>query len=301
LSLPDFEPMLATPWPAPFDDDDWWFEVKWDGYRTVMGNDGGRIRARSRRGLDMLDRFPELRSAPIPEGVIVDGEVVAFDDHGVPSFSLLQAGSPTNLVVFDLLYQGEDLTGRPYEDRRDALERLALPSPVLVPESTRGEGTALFEAVAEKGLEGIVGKRSGSRYLPGRRSPDWRKVAVRHQLRAVVGGYLAGDGSRAATFGSLLVGLHDVDGLRWIGAVGSGFDSRALGAISAALRSLERPTSPFSDPVTLPGKKTWVEPSIVITVEYKEWTREGRVRAPVFKGVEVADPESVTWAEEAPA
>jgi bifunctional non-homologous end joining protein LigD len=300
LSLPDYEPMLATPWPAPFDDDGWWFEVKWDGYRAIVGNDGGRIRARSRRGLDLLDRFPELRSAPIPEGVVVDAEVIAFDDQGVPSFSLLQSGTPTNLVVFDLLYRDEDLTSRPYEQRRVALEGLALPGPILVPEPTRREGRALFQAVAGKGLEGIVGKRSGSRYQPGRRSPDWRKVAVRHRLRAVVGGYLPGEGSRAATFGSLLVGLNDDQGLRWIGAVGSGFDQRTLGAIHDALRRLERPTSPFSGPVTLPGPKEWVEPSIVIAVEYKEMTRDGRLRAPVFKGVEAADPETVTWAEETP-
>lgn len=300
MSLPDYQPMLATPWPAAFDDDGWWFEVKWDGYRVIVGNDGGRIRARSRRGLDLLGRFPEVSKLPIPESVVIDGEVVAFDEEGRPSFSLLQAGEAVNLIVFDVLYRDREVTSLPYEERREILERLGLPSPIVVPEPTKGTGVALFEAVAQSGLEGIVGKKSGSRYHPGRRSSDWRKVAVRHRLRAVVGGYLAGEGSRASTFGSLLLGLYDGDDLRWIGAVGSGFDGRSLVSVQSALNQIERPGSPFSNAVTVPGKKTWVEPKIVVSVEFKEWTRDDRLRAPVFKGMELADPYEVTWQSERP-
>ncbi len=301
MSLPDYQPMLATPWPAAFDDDGWWFEVKWDGYRVVVANDGGRIRARSRRGLDLLSRFPEVSTLPLPEGVVLDGEVIAFDDDGRPSFSLLQTGAPVNLIVFDVLYRAGDLTGLPYEDRREILETLGLPSPIVVPEPTRGSGLALYEAVRQSGLEGIVAKKAGSKYLPGRRSPDWRKVPVKRRLRAVVGGYLAGEGSRASTFGSLLLGLYDGDELRWIGAAGSGFDGRSLESVHASLRRIERPDSPFSNPVTVPGRKTWVEPEIVVAVEFKEWTRYNRLRAPVFKGVELADPSTVTWEAERPA
>lgn len=301
MSLPDYQPMLATPWPAAFDDDGWWFEVKWDGYRVVVANDGGRIRARSRRGLDLLSRFPEVSTLPLPEGVVLDGEVIAFDDDGRPSFSLLQTGAPVNLIVFDVLYRAGDLTGLPYEDRREILETLGLPSPIVVPEPTRGSGLALYEAVRQSGLEGIVAKKAGSKYLPGRRSPDWRKVPVKRRLRAVVGGYLAGEGSRASTFGSLLLGLHDGDELRWIGAAGSGFDGRSLESVHASLRRIERPDSPFANPVNVPGKKTWVEPEMVVAVEFKEWTRDNRLRAPVFKGVELADPSTVTWEAERPA
>lgn len=301
MSLPDYQPMLATPWPAAFDDDGWWFEVKWDGYRVVVANDGGRIRARSRRGLDLLSRFPEVSTLPLPEGVVLDGEVIAFDDDGRPSFSLLQTGAPVNLIVFDVLYRAGDLTGLPYEDRREILETLGLPSPIVVPAPTRGSGLALYEAVRQSGLEGIVAKKAGSKYLPGRRSPDWRKVPVKRRLRAVVGGYLAGEGSRASTFGSLLLGLYDGDELRWIGAAGSGFDGRSLESVHASLRRIERPDSPFSNPVTVPGRKTWVEPEIVVAVEFKEWTRDNRLRAPVFKGVELADPSTVTWEAERPA
>jgi bifunctional non-homologous end joining protein LigD len=147
-----------------------------------------------------------------------------------------------------------------------------------------------------------VGKRLGSPYLTGRRSQDWRKVAVTRRLRAVVGGFLPGEGSRASSFGSILVGLHDDEGLRWIAAVGSGFDDATLRLFTEHLRQIERPTTPFHNQVVLPrpNRPVWVEPSIVVEVEYKEWTHDHHLRAPVYKGVEIADPETVTWAEEGP-
>lgn len=303
--------MLATKWSAPFDDEGWWFEVKWDGYRAVVGNDGAGIRARSRRGLDLTGSFPELSQVPIPEGVVVDGEVVAFDSEGRPSFSLLQkrtgfGGADTradvgvNLVVFDLLFRGVDVTRTQYEERRRLLAELELPSPIVVPEPTPEHGTVLFEAVQAQGLEGIVGKRLGSVYVQGRRSPDWRKISIRRSLRAVVGGYLPGERSRASTFGSILVGLWDGPDLRWVAAVGSGFDEPSLQAIKEALQDLERPTSPFINNVAVPQTPVWVEPGIVVSVEYKEWTHDFHLRAPVYKGVELADPETVTWDEEGP-
>jgi len=304
--------MLAVRWPAPFDDDGWWFEVKWDGYRVVVCAVDGRVRARSRRGLDLLEPFPELAGLEIPSGVVLDGEVVAFDQQGRPSFSLLQrrtgfGGKGTgvsvgvNLVVFDLLFRGEPLITEPYERRRSLLAGLELPSPILVPEPTPGAGTSLYEAVKSQGLEGIVGKRLGSPYHPGRRSSEWRKVSVRHNLQAVVGGYLSGAGGRSGTFGSVLVGLYKPDGLHFIAAVGSGFDDSSLRVFSDALSQLERPTSPFVNEVRTPGgRPVWVEPGIVIRVEYLEWTHDDHLRAPVYKGVVGADPETVTWAGEGP-
>jgi bifunctional non-homologous end joining protein LigD len=312
LSLPSFEPMLATRWDRPFDDDGWWFEVKWDGYRAVVGRDESGLRARSRRGLDLVDSFPELAAAPIPQGVVVDSEIVAFDESGRPSFSLLQrrtgfGGRPTesggaavNLVVFDLLYDGDTLVDMPYEERRQRLEHLELPQPIIVPAPTAATGLALYEVVEEQGLEGIVGKRLGSRYQPGKRSPDWRKVSVRRRLRAVVGGYLPGEGGRSSTFGSVLVGLYRGNDLIWIGAVGSGFDESSLRAFRDVLHQIERPDSPFANQVQLPQSPIWVEPSIVVSVEYKEWTADHHLRAPVYKGVEVVELESVTWETEGP-
>ncbi|MGB8361526.1 MAG: non-homologous end-joining DNA ligase [Acidimicrobiia bacterium] len=312
MRLPDFEPMLATKADRPFDDERWWFEVKWDGYRAIVGAEQGRIRARSRRGLDLLGPFPEVATVEVPDGVVVDGEIVAFDEEGRPSFSLLQrrtgfGGAGTgakfgvNLVVFDLLFHGESVTDVPYEERRRMLEQLELPSPIIVPDPTPTHGIGLFEAVREQGLEGIVAKRLGSRYQPGRRSEDWLKVSVRHTLRAVVGGYLPGEGGRSSTFGSLLVGLYEPTGLRWVGAVGSGFDDASLKAFHDTLTQIERDSSPFTNEVVVPAvRPVWVEPAIVVNVEYKEWTHDDHLRAPVYKGVEIADPETVTWVEEGP-
>lgn len=313
MSVPDFEPMLATRWPAAFDDPGWWFEVKWDGYRAIVSAEGGRLRARSRRGLDLTGHFPELANLPIPDGIAVDGEVVAFDDKGRPSFSNLQrrtgfggkGNGPevgVNLVVFDVLFAGETITGLPYEERRARLEELMLPEPIVIPEPIPEQGLSLFAAAQTQGLEGIVAKRRGSPYLPGRRSADWRKIAVKDRLRAIVGGYLPGEGGRASTFGSILVGLNDDQGLRWIAAVGSGFDEAALAAFSTALRQLERPSKPFYNQVIVPNphQPVWVEPGIVVDVEFKEWTHDLHLRAPVYKGIEIADPETVTWAEEGP-
>lgn len=305
--------MLAGRRANPFDDDGWWFEVKWDGYRAVVGAENGVVRARSRRGLDLLGPFPEIKNVELPDGVVVDGEIVAFDPQGIPSFSLLQrrtgfGGAGTgarvgvNLVVFDVLFHGAPVVDRPYEERRDLLARLELAPPIIVPDPTPGRGVSLFDAVKERGMEGIVAKKLGSRYQPGRRSDDWQKVSVRHTLRAVVGGYLPGDGGRSSTFGSLLVGLFRPQGLCWIGAVGSGFNEASLKAFNEALRQIERDTSPFSNDVVVPGpaRPVWVEPAIVIEVEYKEWTLDDHLRAPAYKGIALADPETVTWAEEGP-
>lgn len=312
MRLPHFEPMLASRRDHPFDDEGWWFEVKWDGYRAVVGAEAGQIRARSRRGLDLLGPFPEVGTLEIPDGVVLDGEIVAFDEAGSPSFSLLQrrtgfGGTGTaarvgvNLVVFDVLFHGADVTDLPYEERRELLGRLHLEPPIIVPDPTPGSGVGLFEAVKEKGIEGIVAKRLGSRYHPGRRTDDWQKISVRHTLRAVVGGFMPGEGGRARTFGSILVGLYEPTGLRWIAAVGSGFTDSSLSAFHEALLQIERDTSPFTNEVIAPGgPPRWVEPAIVVDVEYKEWTLDDHLRAPVYKGIEMADPETVTWAEEGP-
>jgi bifunctional non-homologous end joining protein LigD len=313
LRLPDFEPMLAAKRPEPFDDEGWWFEVKWDGYRAVVGASDGMVRARSRRGIDLLGAFPEIGTVDIPDGVVVDGEIVAFDEEGRPSFSLLQrrtgfggmgtgARVGVNLVVFDVLFHGAEVIDLPYEERRALLERLELPPPMVVPEPTPASGVSLFGAVKAKGIEGIVAKRLGSRYQPGRRSEDWQKISIRHRLRAVVGGYMPGDRGRSSTFGSVLVGLYEPRGLRWIGAVGSGFTETSLRAFHEALSQIERDSSPFANEVVVPGpgRPVWVEPAIVIEVEYKEWTHDVHLRAPVYKGIELADPETITWAEEGP-
>lgn len=296
--------MLATSWPSAFDDDDWWFEVKWDGYRCLAYGHGSRANLRSRRGLDLARRFPTLASLSLPAGWVIDGEVVAFGDDGRPSFSLLQAGEVApHYLVFDVLEaRGRPLLGEPLERRRQALESLDLPAGVVMVDVTRSDGIALHRVAVAHGLEGTVAKRSGSTYLPGRRSPDWRKIAHRTKLKAVVGGWLPGEGARASTFGSLLVGLWAGEELRWVGAVGSGFSDHQLPLIQRTLAGLERPAAPFVDTATIPRGARWVDPVVVVVVEYKEWTRDLRLRAPVFKGIDDTPAAEVTWeGERAPA
>ena len=303
--------MLATAWPKPFDDANWVFELKWDGVRCLLSSHPERIGLESRAGNDMTTRYPELSQVSLPGGVVLDGEIVALDDSGHPSFELLQgrmnnvpvAGTqavPITYVVFDLLKRGESLLHIPLEERFERLLELELPAPIVVADRFYGESGPIWDFVRENDLEGILAKRLGSRYLPGTRSPDWRKIGHFKQLRAVVGGFTNGTGGRAATFGSLLVGLWDGDRLRWIGAVGSGFDDRSLTAIRGALDEMTIPESPFHIDPDLPAGCRWVQPQLVAMVRYKQWTTAARLRAPSFKGFTDDPLDDVTWSAEGP-
>lgn len=295
-----YRPMLATAWPQAFDDAGWIFEVKWDGYRCLISTERERNRLASRRGIELGDRFPEVAALDLAPGWVLDGEVVVFDDAGRSDFSLLQAGRPASFVLFDVLETPSGaVTEAPVEERLGLIEMLDLPASVVRSQVIPGEGRALFAAADARGLEGVVGKRLGSRYQPGRRSPDWRKVAARRRMRAAVGGWLPGEGGRVSTFGSLLVGLWEGEVLRWVGAVGSGFADGQLRPIAAALREIERPDPPFGAVREIPSGARWVEPGIVVEIEYKEWTRDGRLRAPVFKGIQPAGMHP-SWEEEGP-
>jgi len=315
VSLPRYEPMLATRWARSFDDDGWLFEVKWDGVRVVASVESGGVTLRSRRGIDVSRTYPELAGMRFEVETVLDGELVAFDDEGLPSFGRLQQrinltgesrvveasrANPVGYIVFDLLFHGVELIQSPLEDRLARLDALDLPPGVVRSEWVRGEGTALFAQVRSRGLEGVVAKRLGSLYRPGVRSPDWRKVPAVQRLRAVVGGFLPGEGGRARTFGSLLLGLYVGDRLRWIGAVGTGFDNRALAAVREALTDLETDHSPFQPDAEMPRMARWVVPSLVAEVEFKQWTKAGRLRAPSLKAFSLEPPEELTWEAEGP-
>ena len=315
MKSPRFEPMLATPWPAAFTDPGWLFELKWDGVRAILNWDGESLAIQSRSGRDVTATYPELSGMWQRRPLVLDGEIVAFDDTGRPSFPALQqrigiAGgmraneaartNPVSCVVFDLLFDGEDVTGRPIEDRLERLRAVDLPAPLVSSAVTPTDGEALFAAVVERRLEGVVAKRRGSLYRPGVRSPDWRKIAHVLTVRAVVGGFTPGGGGRAGTFGSLVLGLWDGSRLRWIGSVGTGFDDPALSAIRGALDEMSVGESPFRPDPELPAGITWVVPQLVARVAFKEWTNAGRLRAPSFKGF-IADPvEEQTWSAEGP-
>lgn len=315
MKNPRFEPMLASPWPAPFTDPGWLFEMKWDGVRAILSWDGESLAVQSRSGRDVTATYPELHGLSLRGRLVLDGEIVAFDDQGRPSFPSLQkrmgiAGGPRALeavrtnpvsyVVFDLLFDGDDITQRPIEERLERLGAITLPAPLVSSAVIEEHGEALFAAVAERGLEGVVAKRRGSPYRPGVRSPDWRKIPFVRVVRAVVGGFTAGGGGRTGTFGSLVLGLWDGSRLRWIGSVGTGFDDAALRAIRGALDEMSSRECPFRPDPDLAAGTTWVVPHLVARVEFKEWTNAGRLRAPSFKGF-IEDPaEEQTWAAEGP-
>lgn len=308
-----YQPMLATPWAQPFDDPAWWFEVKWDGFRVLVEWDG-ELRLRSRRGNDFTESFPELGTVSFDRPTVLDGEIVSFGDDDRPDFTrLLQrngavgaharrlaAAAPVTLIGFDLLHHGDPLVDLPLEARWEQLAELEQVG-WSRSEPVSGTGTALFGAIRSRGLEGIVAKRSGSSYRPGVRSPDWRKIANRRFVHAVVVGFSPGERGRSGSFGALQLGIYQADGtLRSVGGVGSGFDDASLQAIRAALDQMIRPTPAVISPQAVPAGTTWVEPKLVALVEFKEWTPEGRLRAPVFKGFVDLDPTAVTWEAEGP-
>lgn len=309
---PRIEPMLATPWKQAFDDPQWVFEPKWDGVRGVVTVDGDVVTITSRRGNEVAARYPELTALRHERPLVLDGEVVAFDADGAPSFERLQGRmnrsapgetlqmTPVQFVVFDVLWDGDDLRGWPLEDRRTRLETLPLDPPYVLTPSVAEHGTDLWVAVVERGIEGVVAKRLGSTYRSGVRSADWRKIANVIQTRAVVGGFTPGDGNRSGGFGALLLGLFDGPKLRWIGAVGTGFSHADVAAIRSALDEIRRDESPFFDDPLLPRDAVFVEPDLVAAIGFRDWTSAGRLRHPRFLGFLAEAADEITWQAEGP-
>jgi bifunctional non-homologous end joining protein LigD len=318
------EPMLARAVGAPPEGEEWAYELKWDGVRAIAGIEDGELTIWSRRGERITRRYPEL--APMAEALggrdaMLDGEVAAFDDSGVPRFQQIQKRMgltneqtvrrrvvevPVTFVAFDLLrLDGESVCDEPYERRRELLAGLELDGPSWqTPGHHHGSGARLLEAARERGLEGIVAKLAASPYCPGRRTSYWLKTRARRGQELVVGGYQPGEGSRRGRIGSLLVGYWDAtpqearslgreQRLVYAGGVGSGFTEEMLGRLGEELAPLVRDTSPFElgvDPVVKRryhpgGPPVFCEPRLVCEVEFSEWTDEGTLRQPVFKGL----------------
>jgi bifunctional non-homologous end joining protein LigD len=308
--------MLAARRSEPFVDSGWVFELKWDGVRALLNWDGTGVRLLSRSGNDISAKYPELHGFRADRPLVIDGEIVALDAAGRPSFERLQGrmnlsglrdiaaatrAVPISYVGFDILFDDGDITREPWEVRRARLESLELAPPFVLSTVVASDPSALWALVNERGFEGIMAKRLGSRYRPGARSAEWLKITRFRRLRAMVGGYLPGDGVRSGGFGSLLLGLWDGDRLRWIGAVGSGFGEAALRAISETLHALRTADSPFHPDPAMPSNAVWVEPRLVAVVQFKEFTGAGRLRGPSFKGFSDDDPTTVTWDTEGPA
>ena len=301
-------PMLAKLSTLPRDDSGWGVEVKWDGVRAIAYCQPGRVQLRTRNLNDVTAQYPEVKRIARALGshdAVLDGELVAFDENGKPSFERLQQrihntdpnvvrrrmeAYPVVYVVFDLLYlDGEDLTGEPYERRRELLEGLGLAGESWqTPGHAVGHAEELLAASKEQGLEGVMLKRLDSVYAPGKRTGAWLKVKNVSRQEMVIGGWTPGEGRRRDQLGALLVGYFE-DGeepvLRYGGKVGTGFSDEGLAALTARLAPLERETSPFGAGSGVPRKATFVEPRLVAEVEFRELTKEGMVRHGAFKGL----------------
>jgi bifunctional non-homologous end joining protein LigD len=314
-------PALAIAGELPRSESEWSFEVKWDGIRAIAYAQPGRLRLESRNLRDISEGYPELRGLIGELGMreaVLDGEIVAFDDAGRPSFERLQsrmhvsspsavrrlaASTPVVYAIFDLLYlEGRSLMALPYERRRETLQSLGLGGRAWrVPAVHRGVGASLLEATRVQGLEGIVAKRLDSRYEPGRRTTAW--VKIKHTLRQelVICGWLPGEGRRTERIGALLMGIHEESGeLRYAGRVGTGFTDRTLAALAERLAPLRRDASPFALTPKLPRNAVFVQPSLIAEIGFREWTSDGVMRAPSYKGLR-DDKEAAEVVREAPA
>jgi len=303
-------PMLARSGSLPRDEERYGFEVKWDGIRAIAYVQPGRLRLQGRRLNEITPQYPELHDLVRALGAneaILDGEIVAFDADGRPSFERLQQrmhlGSeaqvrrrakqiPATYVIFDLLYlDGHSLIHEPYTERRAKLDALDLNGASWrTPRYYSGEGSKLFAAAKQQGLEGIVAKRLGAPYEPGRRSGAWVKVKAKRTTELVVAGWLPGEGRRRETVGALLLGRYEGDDkLVYAGRVGSGFSDSELDHLKGRLAALERDTSAFADK-RVPRGARYVEPELVAEVEFTDWTSEMILRHPVYKGLRDVDP-----------
>jgi bifunctional non-homologous end joining protein LigD len=297
-------PMLARAGDLPRAGD-WSFEIKWDGVRAIAYAQPGRLRLESRNLREITDAYPEVRGLIAQLGMreaVLDGEIVAFDDAGHPSFERLQrrmhvtspssvrrlaASTPVVYAIFDLLHlDGRSLMGLPYDQRRARLEELQLGgSAWRVPAVHSGDGARLLEATRAQGLEGIVAKRRDATYEPGRRSGAWIKVKNTMRQELVIGGWIPGEGRRTERVGALLMGYYEDGAFRYAGRVGTGFTEATLSTLADRLQPLRRDTNPFTSSPKLPRETVFVEPCLVAEIEIREWTSERIMRAPSFKGL----------------
>jgi bifunctional non-homologous end joining protein LigD len=290
-----YRPMLATAAEGLPGGEGWLYEVKLDGYRVLAVVRGGDTKLLSRNGNDLTSRFAEAAAAVGPAvrtpDCVLDGEVCALDDEGRTSFSALQEGSGRPvLYVFDVLEaEGVPLVDLSTTDRRTRLEAMLEQTDVVRISPVFDDGAALLQAAVERDLEGVMAKRANARYTPGRRSRDWIKVKTRTQQELVVGGFTRGRGRRRPTLGALVLGVREDGRLRWAGNVGTGFGDDEAARLRALLEPLARDDPPFESvprmPRAKPGDVVWVEPVVVVEVAFAEWTRSGRLRAPVYLGV----------------
>lgn len=285
--------MKATLGSLPTSDDGWAYEIKWDGHRTLahVSADGTRLQMTS--GHDSSARWPEVASidgSVNASSAILDGEMLVIGEDGRPSFDLVQRRDPVRhpamFHAFDVLsIDGTDTVDLPYLDRRTLLNQVLDPGEHwAVPAHHVGGGTALLAATVDQQLEGLIAKRLDSTYRPGSRSKDWVKIKNRITTEVVIGGFTAGTGARSSTFGALLVGVREGDGLRFAGGVGTGFTQSMLERLLQRLGPLATETCAFDPvpPAAIRRTATWVRPELTAVVEIAEFTNDGHVRHASF-------------------
>jgi bifunctional non-homologous end joining protein LigD len=298
-------PMLAVPVAEPFSRPGWLFEMKYDGVRALATVRDGAVQLRGRHGREETARYPELAAlagALRATEAVVDGEIVALDEEGRPSFERLQrrinvtgsrqvaraaAEVPASLEAFDLLHlDGHDLRDLPLRLRKRLLRELLTDNgEVRYADHLEDDGEALFAAIRERGLEGMVGKRGDSRYEGGKRSTAWLKVKAWCEQDCIICGLTAGRGGRTGSIGSLVLGVYDAGRLVHVGQAGSGLDEEMIELLRRRLEPLRVEQSPFDPPPSIPQPVTWVRPELVCTVRFTEWTSAGTLRHPVFRGL----------------
>ena len=294
-------PMLARLAHMPANEDEFGFEVKWDGIRAVLYSAKRDLAIENRNLRDITFKYPELEPLKGLDAV-VDGEIVALDESGRPSFELLQGRMhlsteqavrermgdiPVRFMAFDLIWhKGHDLSELPYTERRAALDALDLNGDYWqTPAWREGEGSALLAAAKAQQLEGVMAKRLTSPYSPGKRTKHWLKIKAKMTQELVIGGWLPGEGRRMSTLGALLLGYYDDGVFRFAGRAGTGFKDKDLTMLMKELKSRARDSSPFTAPPAPPRQSQFVEPELVAEIEFGEWTREGIMRHPAYKGL----------------
>jgi bifunctional non-homologous end joining protein LigD len=286
------QPMLATLTDAPFDDPDWIFESKWDGFRMVASIEQGSVTLYSRNGKIISDSYMAVAQAleKVKHDAVLDGELVALDTHGISRFQLLQnalrAEATLRYCVFDVMFlDGKDLRSLHLIERKERLRRI-LPKDSLLAfsEHRRQHGTKYFKEAEKEGLEGIMAKRAGSPYLSGQRSKDWLKIKTARRQELVIVGFTAPRRSRPY-FGSLVLALREGSAWRYVGHVGTGFTHATLEELHGKLWPLRTARSPFKERVKDETVTTWVKPKLVAEVKFTEWTTGGELRHPAFLGL----------------
>lgn len=280
--------MLATLVEQPFSTPNWTFEEKYDGVRVLAYKEGEKVSLISRNGIDRTARYPAIAATITRLGastLVLDGEIVVFDAKKVSHFQLLQQGrGRPQYVVFDCLYEnGRDLRTEPLSVRRKALEHAVKTAlPLVLAECLASDGIAAFHQAIERRLEGVIGKNLSSRYVEGR-SSEWLKVKVHQKDEFVIGGFTEPAGARHY-FGALLLGVYSGSQLRYVGKVGSGFDKRTLRSLHGKFQRLIRNDSPFSAGID-ERAATFVSPKLIAQISFTEWTKEGKLRHPVYLGL----------------